>query len=232
VRERAREYARAGGRGGLPALTLAWAQSLDGAITRRRGRPTALSGPESSELTHALRSFHAAILAGVGTILADDPLLSVRLVSGPQPTPVILDSRLRTPPTARILSRPEVRTWIFHAGAPAQAARPLSDAGARLFSVPRSGAGLDLRAVLRALAAEGMGSVMVEGGAEVLRAFLASGLPAAVAVTLAPVLTGGLTLSGPGEALLGGEGEEVPRLRDPAWELHGRDMVVWGELGT
>ncbi len=219
ILERARARTAVPNLYGFPVLTLAWAQSVDGAITVRRGEPTALSGPESRLFTHLLRSIHAGILVGVGTVLADDPLLSVRLVRGGQPIPVILDTRLRTPPGARILKRADVHPWIFHAEAPDSAARALARAGARLFQVSRSESGLDLAEVLRTLAEEGVGSLMVEGGARVLRAFFDSGFPAAAAVTIAPFSMDGLTVS-----------EPAPVLRHAVSEIHGRDVVLWGEL--
>ncbi len=86
-----------------PYVTLSYAQSLDGSITARRGEPLAISGPESLEMTHRLRAEHDAILVGIGTLLADDPRLSVRLVAGADPQPIIVDSRLRFPLNARIL---------------------------------------------------------------------------------------------------------------------------------
>ena len=80
-----------------PLVSLCYAQSLDGSIAKRRGEPTRISGAESSQLTHSLRAKHDAILVGIETIIADDPRLTVRLVEGPNPQPVILDSHLRTP---------------------------------------------------------------------------------------------------------------------------------------
>ncbi|HTP57759.1 MAG TPA: dihydrofolate reductase family protein, partial [Spirochaetia bacterium] len=65
--------------GARPAVTLSWAQSVDGAIGSRGGARVILSSPESMTVTHQLRSLHAAILVGIGTVLADDPLLTVRL---------------------------------------------------------------------------------------------------------------------------------------------------------
>ncbi len=91
---------------------LCYAQSLDGCLAEARGRPTALSGPESGRLTHRLRSLHDAILVGVGTVLADDPRLTVRGVRGPSPQPVILDSRLRTPPDAYLVAQHPRPAWI------------------------------------------------------------------------------------------------------------------------
>jgi riboflavin biosynthesis pyrimidine reductase len=83
-------------------VTLAWACSADGALAAARGAPTALSGARSLRLTHALRARHAAILVGVATVLADDPSLTVRLVAGDSPRPVVLDPALRTPLGSRL----------------------------------------------------------------------------------------------------------------------------------
>ena len=85
---------------GRPFVTLSYAQSLDGCIAAKRGQPLALSGPQSLTLTHQLRSAHDAIMVGIGTLLADNPRLTVRLVEGRDPQPVVLDSRLRFPSEA------------------------------------------------------------------------------------------------------------------------------------
>ncbi len=89
-----RRFRRSLARTDRPAITLSYAQSLDGSLTTRRGRPLALSGPESYQLTHHLRADHDAILVGIDTVLADDPRLTVRGVRGEAPQPVVLDSRL------------------------------------------------------------------------------------------------------------------------------------------
>src|SRR5512143_3712545 len=96
-----------------PRITLAYAQSLDGSIAARSGGPLALSGTESMHYTHQLRAAHDAILVGIGTVLGDDPRLNVRLTGGPSPRPIVLDSSLRSPLTARCLEanrRPIVAT--------------------------------------------------------------------------------------------------------------------------
>jgi riboflavin-specific deaminase-like protein len=82
---------------GRPFVTLSYAQSLDGSIADRPGRPLALSGEASMALTHSLRASHEAILVGIGTVLADNPSLNVRLVAGKNPQPIVVDSRLRFP---------------------------------------------------------------------------------------------------------------------------------------
>src|SRR4029079_2712702 len=94
---------------GRPFVTLAYAQSVEGRFAIARGLRSALSGPESLRFTHALRAGHDGILVGVGTVLADDPELRVRLVEGRDPQPVIVDSHLSTPAGARLLAR---TPWI------------------------------------------------------------------------------------------------------------------------
>lgn len=200
----------------MPAVTLSWAQTLNGAIAAEKGRPLEISGGESMAMTHALRSLHDGILVGIGTVLADNPQLTVRLVTGPQPRPIVLDSRLRTPPEARIMARGDLRPWIFHADEEPARAAALARGGARLTRVCHAGTGLDLAEVGRALFAGGVRSVMVEGGAEVLYSFLSAGLFSQVVVTVSPSLAAGYILH-PAAALF----------RETAWERVGEDAVLW-----
>ncbi|WP_371827196.1 RibD family protein [Deinococcus sp. QL22] len=119
-----------------PEVLLTYAQSLDGSIAGPDRRPLLLSGKESMRWTHTLRSQHDAILIGVGTLIADDPLLSVRYVEGDHPQPVVLDSRLRFPEQARLWQHPSHRPWIVTTpSACAAAQRRLEDAGARVIRV-------------------------------------------------------------------------------------------------
>ncbi|MCB0123506.1 MAG: GTP cyclohydrolase II, partial [Caldilineaceae bacterium] len=107
----------------LPFVTLSYAQSLDGSIAAADGTPLRISGERAMTLTHMLRAAHDAILVGVGTVLADDPQLTVRLVAGSDPQPILLDTHLRTPVTARCLRNPRP-PWLVTAKAAATAAAP------------------------------------------------------------------------------------------------------------
>lgn len=205
--------------GARPVVTLSWARSASGAIAAADGAPVKLSGPESLALTHRLRAAHDAILVGIQTVLNDDPLLSVRFIEGPQPQPVVLDSRLRFPLTARLLGRDERKPWIFYADAARQAIDALQRKGAVIFPVRAGTGGLDLSEVLRALRGRGISSVMVEGGARVLRAFIDQGLADQVVVTTSPLLLSGLS------------GPDMPILRSPLREIYGSDIVMWGRVG-
>jgi GTP cyclohydrolase II len=204
----------------LPVVTVSWARSVTGAIAAADGARTPLSGPESLRLTHRLRAMHDAILVGIQTVLSDDPLLSVRLVDGAQPQPVILDSRLRFPPGARLLSRTDRKPWIFHLEGAETAARGpvLVRGGARLFPVPRGKGGLDLRHVLAALLSEGIRSLMVEGGARVLDSFISQGLASQAVITVSPMIIEGIP------------GPRMPETPHSLRERCGSDELVWVEF--
>jgi len=207
----------------LPVVTVSWAMSVTGAIAAADGARTALSGPETLRLTHRLRAMHAAILVGIQTVLSDDPLLSVRLVDGAQPQPVVLDSLLRFPSGAKLLSRTDRKPWIFHLEAEEPAAREavrersgaLAAAGARLFAVPPGEGGLDLRRVLARLRGEGIPSLMVEGGARVLGSFMSQGLAAQAVITISPKVIDGV------------RGPQVPETGRTLRQRCGMDEVVW-----
>jgi GTP cyclohydrolase II len=210
-----------------PFVTLAWAQSIDGSIALEAGRSCALSGAASLALTHAVRAAHDAILVGIETVLADDPQLNVRHWSGRSPAPVVLDSHLRTPATARLLAAgPErtVRIVCTEAADDARAA-PLAARGAHVLRLPAWPNGwVDLRALLGALGAAGVKRLMVEGGARVLTSFLRAELGDYAVVTLAPRLLGGLSVVG---AL---DRARLPRFASLASHQLADDVVLTGPL--
>lgn len=207
-----------------PVVTVSWAQTRDGSIAAAGGVRTPLSSPPSLALTHELRSLHAGILVGIGTVLSDDPLLNVRLVQGPSPRPIVLDSSLRMPLGARLLGRTDTQPWIFHeSGAPAGKARELERRGARLFALERGTDGLPLGRVLAVLDAQGVPSVMVEGGARVLRSFLGEDLAAQAVITVSPIELQGFKVCPDGV-------ECLPAFTEQVRESCGPDTVIWGRL--
>ncbi|MCS6910338.1 MAG: RibD family protein [Anaerolineales bacterium] len=177
-----------------PFVTVTYAQSLNGSLAAAPGRPLALSGPQSLAFTHQLRAAHAAILVGVNTVLSDDPQLTVRHASGPNPQPIVLDSRLRCPLSARLLRHPTHTLWLATTeAAPAERQAALEAAGARVIRLPADSHGhVALPALLDWLGAQGVASLMVEGGAQTITAFLEQRLTDRLIVTLAPRLVGGL----------------------------------------
>ena len=210
---------------GRPLVSLCFAQSLDGCLTAQQGRPTQLSGPQSSRLTHQLRASHDAILVGVGTVIADDPKLTVRHVTGEAPQPVILDSRLRIPMHSRLVQREKQPVWIATTpAADPECKAELERAGARLLVLPADANGRVLLVpLLEKLADNGVISLMVEGGAQVITSFLVQGLADWVSVTIAPVLLGGLPVI---EQVL----PEPIKLKESYSEQFGDDIVIFGRL--
>lgn len=214
------------GPNGRPFVTLSYAQSVDGSITRQRGEPLALSGQESMTLTHQLRTGHDAILVGIGTVLADDPRLTVRLVAGPDPQPIIVDSQLRLPLTAKLLTehphKPIVATTT---AADAHKEAALQDMGATVVRLPLTENGrVSLPALLDWLYQSGMRRLMVEGGASIITSFLAEQLVDRLVITVAPLLVGGLNAVGS----LNGHG--LPQLQNPHSQWLGKDMILSGDV--
>ncbi len=205
---------------GRPWVTLSYAQSLDGSIAARRGEPLAISSPATQKITHNLRARHDAILVGIGTLLADDPQLNVRLAPGDDPQPVILDSQLRFPLEARLL-RSKKSPWIFTTqNSNLEREGALKKRGGRVFRTkPKM---IDLNEVLSVLGHEGILSVMVEGGAGLISSFLDSKLVDLTVLTIAPRFIGGLRGV---ESLLPNGG---PRLDKFGVQRFDDDLLVWG----
>ncbi len=227
LRQRAHIYAE---ERGLPFVTLSYAQSLDGSIAATPGQPLALSGPLSLTLTHALRAAHDAILVGIGTVLADDPRLTVRLVAGADPQPVVVDSHLRLPSTAKLLRHPR-GVWIATTDAERQVGAQALGGNARILEVAAGADGrVNLLALLQELGRRGIRSVMVEGGSQLLTSFVQEQLAQAAVITIVPRLVGGLSaISAP---LTAGSSAPAasPRLSAVTYTPAGEDLVVWGDL--
>jgi diaminohydroxyphosphoribosylaminopyrimidine deaminase/5-amino-6-(5-phosphoribosylamino)uracil reductase len=178
---------------GLPFVTLKYAQTLDGKIATKSGDSKWISGPTSLRLAHHLRSWHDAIMVGVDTILRDDPLLTVRLVKGKNPLRIVLDSRLRTPPTARVIKGRSARSTIIAVTPKADKQRidKLRSAGVQVWMVEEDSSGcVDLHSLLRKLGRSGIRSVLVEGGSKVIASFLKHRLADQLLVALSPRLMG------------------------------------------
>lgn len=225
------ELKKDSGNGRRPSVTLSYAQSLDGSIAVQRDAPLAISGSDSLRVTHLLRAEHDAILVGVGTVLADDPQLTVRMAAGKDPRPVILDSRLRTPPTATVLSNGGPPPLLVTTPeADESAAQALTGRGAQVLRLPANpGGGISLPALLPALSEQGIRRLMVEGGARIITAFLTQQLVDRLVVTIAPLFIGGVRAL---EQPLSAEDARraFPSLQNPKFAQAGADLILWGEL--
>jgi diaminohydroxyphosphoribosylaminopyrimidine deaminase / 5-amino-6-(5-phosphoribosylamino)uracil reductase len=172
-----------------PYVTLKLAQSLDGSIATTSGDSKWITSPQARRIGHALRAEAQAIAVGVGTVLADDPKLSVRHVEGANPIKVVFDSQLRTPDDAKLL---EGERCILFAGASASKAR-ISELKTRGVDVHVTDHDRpDVSEVLTRLADEDVVHLLVEGGSRLAGSFLESGHVDRLKVFVAPKLLDGL----------------------------------------
>lgn len=214
-----------------PSVTLCYTQTLDGRLATADGTSQWIGGPDSLRLWHGLRAQHGAILVGVGTVLKDNPRLNVRHVAGRDPLRVVVDSALRTPDTAAVLAGGAARGTLLATTERAGAARraALEALGASVLVLPAAADGrVDLGALLAALAREGIGTLMVEGGAAIVTSLLRARLADRLVVCVAP------RLMGAGLAAIGDLGvarlEQMPSIADMAVERYGADIVLDGRL--
>jgi 3,4-dihydroxy 2-butanone 4-phosphate synthase/GTP cyclohydrolase II len=211
---------------GRPFVVLSYAQSVDGSIAGPNREPIRLSGPESMRLTYSIRALCDTILVGIGTVLADDPHLSVKQVAGKNPQPIVLDTRLRTPTESRLVRRSDLRPWLFHGPEVSPfRAQTLIAAGAEPVACAVSADGrIDLAAAMQCLAGREINSVMVEGGAQVITSFIRQRLADVIIVTISPVFLGGLPVIDARHS----NGRISVDLTEAFYHSLGRDLIVWG----
>ncbi len=165
-----------------PHVILKLAVSSDGKIGGAGRKPVAISGEAAKARMHLLRAQSDAVLVGIGTVRADDPLLTCRLpgMEARSPVRVVLDRSLRIPGTSKLVhSARETPLWLMTSNlAEARAAMKLGAAGAQVIRVATAATppGLDLAAVLHSLSERGITRLLVEGGARVASSFVAAGL--------------------------------------------------------
>ena len=185
--------------GGAPSVAVGHlGQSLDGYVATRSGDSTFVNGPENILHLHRLRALSDAVVVGASTVASDDPRLTTRLARGANPVRVVLDPRRRLDADRRIFNDGEAPTLLVCAEDVAYG-RPRIGRAEVLGVRCREGR-LDLAALLDALAARGLRTVLVEGGGETVSRFLEAGLLARVQIAVAPLIMGrgrpGLRLPG------------------------------------
>jgi diaminohydroxyphosphoribosylaminopyrimidine deaminase/5-amino-6-(5-phosphoribosylamino)uracil reductase len=240
---------------GLPFVIAKFAASLDGKIAATSGDSRWVSGPESRRWAHRQRTVVDAIMVGVRTVLVDDPELTARPEPGEgarqadgeprQPLRVVVDSRGRTPASARVLQGP-AGTLVATTDASSEAwRRGMRDASAEVVVLPacrpagqagRAGGPasegrVDLGELLRHLGSRDILSLLVEGGGELLGSFFDLGLVDKVQAIIAPMIIGGhdapTAVAGRGARRMA----DALRLRDVTVERLGEDVLVTGYTG-
>jgi 3,4-dihydroxy 2-butanone 4-phosphate synthase/GTP cyclohydrolase II len=175
-----------------PAVTVHYAQTIDGRIAARNGDAHWVSGESSLRLAHELRASHDAVMVGIGTVLADDPRLTVRLVDGRSPIRVIVDSTLRVPLTSNVFTDRTARTIVATTPtAPQARARAIKAAGGEVLRAHADDNGaVDLTDLLRRLRGMGIGSLLIEGGRGIITSALRGHVVDRLTVCIAPKVIG------------------------------------------
>lgn len=218
---------------GRPYVILKAAMTLDGQLATSSGESQWISGEDSRNLVHRLRDRVDGILTGAGTVLADNPQLTVRLPGGGRnPARIVLDSRLQTAPAARVYS-PEAagrRLLVTADDVDNKRCEPFVRQGVEVVAVPRNGEHLALDAVMVALGQRGLQCLLVEAGGALNGALLHSGQVDRLMLFVAPLLFGG----GDGKPLFAGKGvvrlADALRLNDLQVRLVGADLLLEGEV--
>ncbi|OIK14144.1 riboflavin biosynthesis protein RibD [Bacillus sp. MUM 116] len=214
---------------GLPYVTLKSAISLDGKIATATGESKWITGEEAREDVHVFRHQHDAILVGVNTVIKDNPTLTTRLPSGGKnPIRIILDTHLRTPINASIVTDGQAPTWILSgSGVNPIREKEFLDLGVKLIKMPMEQ--INIREMLKIIGEMGITSLFVEGGAGVHGSFLKEKAFQQVITYIAPKLIGGKLAP----ASYGGVGfetmEEVVSLKIKEVDRVGNDIRIIAE---
>lgn len=213
-----------------PFVVVKYAQSLDGRTATSTGDSKWISSAEERAVSHALRARCDAIMVGVGTVLADDPQLTVRMVPGASPIRVVLDSSLRIDADARVLDD-DAATIVITTDASSRDARvSIEEKGAGVRVAREGPDGVDIASALKILRDMGVRSLLVEGGAKVITSLLRQGLVDRVIVSIAPKLLGAGT-EGVGDLGTRSVTDGVAVL-DRSVHVVGDDIVIAGSIDS
>ncbi len=214
---------------GMPFIVAKAAISLDGKIATRSGKSKWITGPVTRAYGHQMRDWYDAVMVGIGTVLADDPLLSTRLPGGGgrDPVRVILDSQARIPLNARVLNQQSKAPTIIAVTASVKHEKleALRLAGAQVLVVG-GGHRVDVAALMKMLGKRGITSVLIEGGAGIHGAAIPAGIADKAAWFIAPIIIGGLGAPGPVGGLGVDELSEAPALEIVEVRSMGQDIYV------
>lgn len=211
---------------GKPFVTMKYAMTADGKIATKCGLSKWITGEEARENVHKDRNRYTAIMAGIGTVLADDPMLNCRIEGGRDPVRIICDTSLKTPLDSNIVkTAKDVHTIICTGISENEKLSPYHEAGCEIISVPEKYGHIDIDKMMSSLGSIGIDSILLEGGGTLNWSVLKAGCVSKVQAYIAPKIFGGSARS-PVE----GDGVEKPsdcfELYDPVIKRFGDDIMI------
>lgn len=214
-----------------PFVVMKYAMTMDGKIATYTGASKWVTGEAARNHVHQQRNRYTAIMAGVGTVLADDPLLTCRIDGGKNPIRIICDSRLRTPPMAKVITTAEqVPTIIATCCSDREKQTVYEEAGCRILLTNEKNGHVDLEDLMEKLGQDGIDSILLEGGGTLHWAALESGIVQKVQAYIAPKIFGGKIAKTPVE----GTGVPDPAdgflLRNSTITRLGEDFLIESEV--
>ena len=222
---------------GMPFVTAKFAVSLDGKIATRSGDSRWISGDEARRYVHNLRCTVDAIMVGVNTVLVDDPQLTARSCGGrggavrSKPLRVIVDSKGRTPLTARVFNEPGKTLLALGHPVTPEEEEALAQTGIELLELPSEEGRVDLKELLKMLGEQEITSVLVEGGGTILGSLFDHQLVDKMIAFVAPVIIGGKEA----KTAVGGKGvdkvADSVKLEQVSLEKFGNDFMISGYVG-
>ena len=214
-----------------PYVVMKYAMTLDGKIATRTGASQWITGEAARQRVHQDRHRYRGILAGVGTVLADDPLLTCRMEGGRNPVRILCDTHLRTPLESRIVrTANEVETILATCETDGKRIAPYTAAGCPVWQLPARDGHVDLSALMDRLGAAEIDGVLLEGGGTLNWSMLEAGLVRRVQAYIAPKLFGGRDAKSPVEGLGVALPAQGAHLRSPTVTQLGEDFLLEGEV--
>lgn len=214
-----------------PLVVMKYAMTLDGKIATYTGASKWITGEEARAYVHTLRHRYSAIMVGVGTVLADNPLLNCRMEGGRNPIRIVCDSSLRTPLDSQIVkTAKDIPTILATCCQKREKQLPYEHNGCRILLVDEKNGHINLNTLIKRLGEDGIDSILLEGGATLNWSALQSGIVQKVNAFIAPKLFGGISAQTP----ISGPGFPTPSdgiiLKNQRIRQIGEDILIEGEI--
>lgn len=216
---------------GRPYVTMKYAMTIDGKIAAYTGASKWVTGEEARHHVHEQRKKNTAIMVGIGTVLADDPMLNCRIEGGRDPVRIICDTHLKMPVTSKIVkTAKDIPTIIACCTADEELQRPYREAGCKILLTEKKMNHIDLEQLMEQLGKEKIDSILLEGGGTLNWAALNAGIVQKIQAYIAPKIFGGTTAKTPVEGI----GVEVPDqaflIKNRTIRLLGEDLLMEGDV--